>query len=137
MYPFGFSFLFCPAGWPEGKDWLLPGVTLIQVQAQKVNQHQPLVFLPPSPPAFPAGLGADSATAGAAAGSSPPVQEQALQHLLGPALAMMCFKLQLQAGLTAYYEDIKGVQGPSSCPKTKIVKHQVEDNLPVLQVDWA
>ena len=37
------------------------------------------------------------------------------------------FKSQLQAVLTAYYEDIKGVQGASGCPKTKIVKHQFED----------
>jgi hypothetical protein len=37
------------------------------------------------------------------------------------------FKVQLQAVLTAYYEDIKGVQGASGCPKTKIVKRQFED----------
>ena len=35
MYPFDFSILFCPAaGWPVGRDWLLPGVTPTQVQAQ-------------------------------------------------------------------------------------------------------
>ena len=33
------------------------------------------------------------------------------------------FKSQLQAVLTALYEDIKGVQGASGCPKTKIHKH--------------
>ena len=36
------------------------------------------------------------------------------------------FKSQLQAVLTAFYEDIKGVQGASGCPngypKTKILK---------------
>ena len=37
------------------------------------------------------------------------------------------FKSQLQAVLTAYYEDIEGVQGASGCPKTKIVKRQFED----------
>jgi hypothetical protein len=31
------------------------------------------------------------------------------------------FKTQLQAVLTAYYEDIKGVQGASGCPKPKFV----------------
>jgi hypothetical protein len=31
------------------------------------------------------------------------------------------FKSQLQAALTTYYEDIKGVLGASGCPKTKIV----------------
>jgi hypothetical protein len=35
MYPFGCSFLICPAGWPVGWDWLLPGAyssssTLVQ-----------------------------------------------------------------------------------------------------------
>ncbi len=30
-----------PAGWPVGWDWLLPGVTPIQVQVHKFNQHQP------------------------------------------------------------------------------------------------
>ncbi len=46
-----------PAGWPAGWDWLLPGVTPIQVQAHEFNQYQPWAlpeaFLPP-PPAFPA-----------------------------------------------------------------------------------
>ncbi len=37
------------------------------------------------------------------------------------------FKFQLQAVLTAYYEDIKGVQGASCCPKTKIVKCRFTD----------
>jgi hypothetical protein len=37
------------------------------------------------------------------------------------------FKSQLQAVLTAFYEDIKGVQGASCCPKTKMVKRQFED----------
>jgi hypothetical protein len=37
------------------------------------------------------------------------------------------FKLQLQGVLTAFYEDIKGIQGASGWPKTKIVKHQIED----------
>ena len=32
------------------------------------------------------------------------------------------FKSQLQATLTTYYEDIKGVLGARGCPKTKIVK---------------
>jgi hypothetical protein len=27
MYPFGCSFLICPAGWPVGRVWLLPSVT--------------------------------------------------------------------------------------------------------------
>jgi hypothetical protein len=31
-------------------------------------------------------------------------------------------KLQLQAVLTTYYKDIKGVQGASGCHKTRIVK---------------
>jgi hypothetical protein len=50
MYSFVVSFLFLPC-------WLA---------------------LPPRPPAFLARLGADSATAGAAAGSSPPAGEQEL-----------------------------------------------------------
>ncbi len=37
------------------------------------------------------------------------------------------FKSQLQAVLTAYYEDVKGVHGASSCPKTKIVKCRLEE----------
>ncbi len=37
------------------------------------------------------------------------------------------FKSQLQAVLTIYYEDIKGVQGASRCHKTRIVKPQFED----------
>ncbi len=37
------------------------------------------------------------------------------------------FKSQLQAVLTAYYEDIKGVQGASCYPKTKIVKRRFKD----------
>jgi hypothetical protein len=39
------------------------------------------------------------------------------------------FKSQLQAVLTvtAFYEDIKGVQGASCCPKTKMVKRQFKD----------
>jgi hypothetical protein len=40
-HPFGCCFLIRPAGWPVGWDWLLPGVTPIQVQVQKFNQHQP------------------------------------------------------------------------------------------------
>ncbi len=32
------------------------------------------------------------------------------------------FKLQVQTVLTFYFEDIKGVQGTSCCPKTKVVK---------------
>jgi hypothetical protein len=35
--------------------------------------------------------------------------------------------LQLQALLTTFYEDIKGVQGASGCHKTRIVKRQFED----------
>ncbi len=38
------------------------------------------------------------------------------------------FKLQLQAVLTTYYEDIKGVQGASGCHKTRIVKRQFKDH---------
>ncbi len=37
------------------------------------------------------------------------------------------FTSQLQTALTAYYEDIKGVQGASGCPKPKVVKHKFED----------
>ena len=37
------------------------------------------------------------------------------------------FKSQLQAVLTAFYVDIKGVQGASCCPKTKMVKRQFEN----------
>ena len=37
------------------------------------------------------------------------------------------FKSQLQAVLTAFHENIKGVQGASVCPKTKIVKRRFED----------
>ena len=74
MYSFGSSFLICPAGWPVGSDWLLQGVTPIEVHAHYFNQHQPSGLLPPRPVAFTAGLGAGSANAGAAAlaGSSPP-----------------------------------------------------------------
>ncbi len=56
------------AGWPAGWDWLLPGVTPIQVQAHEFNQHQLWAFpafLPPPPPfptlpppPLPPGLGA-------------------------------------------------------------------------------
>ena len=38
------------------------------------------------------------------------------------------FKSQLQAVLTAFYENIKGVQGASGCPKTKILKRRFEDH---------
>ncbi len=48
-----------------------------------VKNGYEVVFLSPRPPAFLAGLGADSATAGAAAGSSPPVEEQPLQRQRG------------------------------------------------------
>jgi hypothetical protein len=37
------------------------------------------------------------------------------------------FKSQLQALLTAVYEDIKGVQGASGYPKIKIIKRLFED----------
>ena len=37
------------------------------------------------------------------------------------------FKSQLQAVLTTYYDDIKGVQGGSGCHKTRIVKRRFED----------
>ncbi len=37
------------------------------------------------------------------------------------------FRSQLQAVLTAFYDDIKGVQGASGCPKTKIIKRRFED----------
>ncbi len=33
----------------------------------------------------------------------------------------------MQTALTAYHEDIKGVQGASGCPKPKVVKHKFED----------
>ena len=33
----------------------------------------------------------------------------------------------MQTALTAYYEDIKGVQGASGCPKPKVVKRNFED----------
>ncbi len=37
------------------------------------------------------------------------------------------FRQQVQAVLTVYYEEIKGVQGTNCCPKTKGVKHKLED----------
>jgi hypothetical protein len=37
------------------------------------------------------------------------------------------FKLQLQAVLTTYYKDIKGVQGARGCHKTRIVKRWFKD----------
>jgi hypothetical protein len=37
------------------------------------------------------------------------------------------FKLQLQAVLTTYYKDIKGIQGASGCYKTRIIKRQFKD----------
>ena len=37
------------------------------------------------------------------------------------------FKLQLQAVLTTYYQDIKGIQGASGCHKSKVVKRRFED----------
>ncbi len=37
------------------------------------------------------------------------------------------FKTQLQAVPTAYYEDIKGIQGTSGCPMSKFVKCRFED----------
>jgi hypothetical protein len=37
------------------------------------------------------------------------------------------FKTQLQAVLTSYYEDVKGIQGASGCPKPKFVKRRFED----------
>ncbi len=37
------------------------------------------------------------------------------------------FKLQLQAVLTTYDEDIKGIQGASGCSKKKVVKRRFED----------
>ncbi len=37
------------------------------------------------------------------------------------------FNLQLQAVLTTYYKDIKGVQGASSCHMTRIIKRQFKD----------
>ena len=39
------------------------------------------------------------------------------------------FKSQLQAALTTYYEDIKGIHGASGCSKTKIVKRKFEDQV--------
>ena len=55
--PSWFQLLICPAGWPVGRGWLLPGVTPIQVQAHLFNRHQPLGLLPSRPAAFPAGWG--------------------------------------------------------------------------------
>ena len=55
--PSWFQLLICPAGWPVGRGWLLPGVTPIQVQAHLFNRHQPLGLLPFRPAAFPAGWG--------------------------------------------------------------------------------
>ena len=37
------------------------------------------------------------------------------------------FKSQLQAVLTTYYEDIKGILGASGCSKNKVVKRKFED----------
>ena len=37
------------------------------------------------------------------------------------------FTSQLQTVLTAFYEDIMGVQGASGCPKSKVVKRKFED----------
>ena len=37
------------------------------------------------------------------------------------------FKLQLQAVLTTYYEDIKEVQGASCCTKAKSMKRRFQD----------
>ena len=37
------------------------------------------------------------------------------------------FKSQLQAVLTTYYEDIKGILGASGCSKPKVVKCKFED----------
>jgi hypothetical protein len=37
------------------------------------------------------------------------------------------FKEQLQTVLTAYNEDVNGVQGASVCHKTKVVKRKFED----------
>ena len=47
------------------------------------------------------------------------------------------FKLQLQAVLTAFYEDIKGVQGASGCPKIKVIKRRFADQDEVEDVDGA
>jgi hypothetical protein len=63
------------------------------------------------------------------------INAQALQH--ESVMVDVCtkrkpdsFKSQLQAVLTAYYEDIKGVRGASGCPrpKTKIIKCRFEWN---------
>jgi hypothetical protein len=60
------------------------------------------------------------------------INAQALEHksVMVDAYTKMkpdSFKSQLQAVLTTYYEDIKGVQGGSGCHKTRIVKHRFED----------
>ena len=47
------------------------------------------------------------------------------------------FKLQLQAVLTAFYEDIKGVQGASGCPKIKVIKRRFTDQDEVEDDDGA
>ena len=56
--------LFCPVGWPAGRDWLLQAVT--PIQAHSFNRHQLFGALDlPFPAGFPAGL-----RAGAAGGAS-------------------------------------------------------------------
>ncbi len=65
----------------------LAAARLFKFKPHLFNWHQPLVFLPPCPPAFLAGLGADSATVGTAAGSSPPAGEQQLHRRQGAAAA--------------------------------------------------
>ena len=47
------------------------------------------------------------------------------------------FKLQLQAVLTAFYEDIKGFQCASGCPKIKVIKRRFADQDEVEDVDGA
>ncbi len=36
-------------------------------------------------------------------------------------------RYQVQTVLTTNFEDIKGIQGASCCPKTKVVKRKLED----------
>jgi hypothetical protein len=65
------------------------------------------------------------------------IDSQALEHesAMVDAYTKMnpdSFKSQLQAVLTTYYEDIKGIQGGSGCHKTMTVKRRFKD-----QEDYA
>ena len=47
------------------------------------------------------------------------------------------FTSQLQAVLTAFYEDIMGVQGASGCAKAKVIKRKFEDQVDTDAADAA